>query len=665
MRELNKVKGVGPKTYEKFKESSIDTIEDLLLYFPKNYKVQEIKSIHMAKLNESISISARILDKPKIFFFRKNLSKMTLNVFSEGQKFKVDIFNRHFLAKVLFKNVDIVVTGKFRKDFRSFLASEIVLKKNYKEGIIPEYKIKDIKDGRIRNIISNIFEQHFYISETLPDPILDKRDIDGIQEVVSYIHLPQTKEQLNKALYRLKYQELLEFAIRIELIRKQKLGKSHAHKSYDIAKVKNLIKDIKFELTPSQKQATNEIFKDLKSSFQMNRLLQGDVGSGKTIVSILAAYACVTADHQVAVMAPTLVLANQHYKIFNQYLEKHGVKVEILTSETKNNDKKILLEKLASGHIDIIIGTHALIQEDIDFSDLGLAVIDEQHRFGVEQRKKLREKGYEPDLLLMSATPIPRTLAISIFESSDISQIIEKPVGRIPVKTKILEDQAIEKVYKHIEKEINLDHQVFVVCPLIHENEDSPYYSVEEMQRLLNKRFGQINVGILHGQLDDSLKRIQLERFKNKDIKILVSTTVVEVGVHVDDATLMVIMNANAFGLAQLHQLRGRIGRNDMASHCYLVINQDLEDQDRLKILEKTDDGFEISAYDLKLRGPGEVFGRNQAGIPNFNFANLINDDELLKIALEDARDMIHMEDSQSKRMINQVKKQLDSYHLD
>ena len=397
----------------------------------------------------------------------------------------------------------------------------------------------------------------------------------------------------------------------------------------------------------------------------MNRLLQGDVGSGKTIVAVLAALAAVTAGQQVAVMAPTLVLAHQHYSVFKQYLSDYQINIVLLTSEISLKEKGNILEGIRKNDVNIVIGTHALIQEQIEFMQLGLAIIDEQHRFGVEQRKKLRIKGYYPDILLMSATPIPRSLAISVFESSDISQITEKPLGRKPIITEIVEYSKMDKIYKLIEKELILKNQVYVICPLIEESDHSNYYSVSEIYKIFANKFKQYQTEALHGKMNDSEKVSILNRFKLGQTQILVSTTVIEVGVHIDQATTMVIMNANAFGLAQLHQLRGRIGRSDLQSYCCLVVDEGIEDLDRLKILEQTDDGFMISEYDLKLRGPGEVFGKNQAGIPNFNFANIVEDEELLKIALEDAKEILIKTDNASKSLKDKVIQTIESYHLD
>jgi len=665
MDQLIDIKGVGKTTLSKLNNASINSIEDLLLYFPKSYKIQKLNDIHQVKIGETISLSLTVLKKPNVFFFRKNLSKLSVDCYKDEFKIKVDIFNRHFLSKMLLKDVEIVVTGRFKTNFKIFTANEIILKKNYQEGIIPLYKIEDIKDGKLRNIIDRVLESNYHLDEPLPNEILNKRKIQEINKVVQYIHKPQNMDELDHALRRLKYQELLIFAMRIALIKQHRNNIKISKKTYKIDLVRDFIKEIGFELTNSQKRATNEIFMDLKSNKQMNRLLQGDVGSGKTIVAILAALASVTSGYQVAVMAPTLVLSYQHFEAFKNYLSHIGIHIVLLTSETPLRERKLVKEKIANNQADIVIGTHSLIQEDIHFSNLGFVIIDEQHRFGVNQRKVLRQKGYYPDILLMSATPIPRSLAISIFESSDVSQITEKPKGRKNIITNIYEFQNLRKVYQLMRQELSKSNQVYVICPLIEESETTNYFSVYETYDILNKRFPNVNIGMLHGKMKDQEKIGIINKFKNNDIHILISTTVIEVGIHIDNATTMLIMNANAFGLAQLHQLRGRIGRSNLQSYCCLIVDENIEDIDRLKILENTDDGFNISEQDLKLRGPGEIFGKNQAGIPHLNFANIIEDQEILEKALMDAYELINKNDPKINQLKNQVINTLESYHLD
>lgn len=665
MKNLLDIKGLGQATKLKLEKSSIYSIEDLLLCFPKSYKTQELSSIHSVKLNQAVSLEVLIIKKPTLSFFRKNLTKLSFQVVVEGYEFTVDIYNRHYLTNVLNKGEIIVITGKFKESYKVFSANDIVLRKNYVQGIIPEYKIQDIKDGSLKKIIANVLAYDYRLIENLPKALLERRNLGSINQVIRYIHQPANQIELNKALERLKYQELIYFALRIAVIKNYQKKSKVSKKTYDIKKVRDFIESIDFELTKGQKDATNDIFRDLKSDYQMNRLLQGDVGSGKTIVALLAALATVTSNSQVALMAPTLVLAQQHFDVFNTYLSPLGIQIALLTSEIPIKEKRFILEEIVNKKIDIVIGTHALIQDRIQFKDLALVVIDEQHRFGVSQRKIIREKGYRPDILMMSATPIPRSLAISIFESADISQINEKPKGRKVIKTKIIEYSQMRKVFNLVRLEVENKHQVFVICPLIEESETSLNFSVQETYKIFSESFPEFKIDILHGKMSDKEKLFVLDKYKNKITQILISTTVIEVGVDIENATTMVIMNANTFGLAQLHQLRGRIGRNAFQSYCCLIVNDGIDDLDRLKILEETNDGFKISEFDLKIRGPGEVFGKNQAGIPDFAFANIIDDSDLFAITLEDANTIVKSSDFESKEMMNRVIKSLDSYHLD
>ena len=665
MQALEEIKGLGKVTLDKLNHMGIHSIHDLLLCFPKKYKIQKIESIQNSKMNKYITLRVKVISKPSVFFFRKNLSKLSLQVESENNHFRVDIFNRHFLSKILRRDTEIVISGKFKTSFKVFTASELVLKKSYKEGIIPQYNLSDIHDSRMIKMIDQVLKTEHTIPESLPTKLLNKRHIYTIDRLIKHIHQPTSMDQLSDVITRLKYEELLMFSMRIALIKKKQSRIQTAKKVYQIKRVKHMIQNIGFELTNSQKKATNEIFRDLKSPKQMNRLLQGDVGSGKTIVAILAALATVSAGYQVALMAPTLVLAQQHFKTFKGYLDPYHVNIELLTSEIKSTEKYAIMDHIANQSIDIVIGTHALIQEKISFKKLGLVIIDEQHRFGVEQRRKLREKGFVPDLLFMSATPIPRSLAISVFESSDVSQITEKPKGRKKILTSIHMYSKMNNVFKIIKKELLKGHQAYVVCPLIESNDLGSSIAIEDMLPILKSAFPNYRIHCLHGKMSDQDKVKTIDAFKNGCIHILLSTTVIEVGLHVDQATSMVIMNANRFGLAQLHQLRGRIGRNDLQSYCYLIVDDDIEDIDRLEILTKSDDGFEISAYDLKVRGPGEFFGKHQAGIPNFDYANIIEDKTILAWTKADADEIIEDPDLQSIALKDKVIKTLESYHLD
>ncbi|MCK4551374.1 MAG: ATP-dependent DNA helicase RecG [Tenericutes bacterium] len=666
MGRLIDIKGIGPKTVQKLNRLNIKTTNDLLFSFPSKYETHKINDFSSKELDKELTLVAKVYKKPRIFFIRRNLDKLSVQVEIDKVIFYVHIFNRRFLSKSLIPDTEIVITGRFLKNFASFTASNIVLKKNYKLGIIPIYGFKEIKESTSNKIIKQILSFDYSISETLPGWALDKHKIPNINSLIDIIHNPKTEEDIYISKKRIIYEELLNFAVKIQALKKLNKSIITINKKYDITIVKDFIKTLPFVLTKDQQLATNDIFKDLKSNQQMNRLLQGDVGSGKTIVSIIASLAVVTAKFQVAIMAPTLVLAKQHFATFSKYLSSYGIRIGLLTSEMKISEKNAVAEAIRNNQIDIIIGTHSLIQESIDFHNLGFAVIDEQHRFGVKQRRELRLKGATPDILLMSATPIPRTLAISIYQDIDLSFIKEKPVGRLPISTDVVAYEDLDLLLENIKTELDKNHQAYFICPKILNSETSTKISVNELYNILNTELGnQYKIGVLHGKMIEPEKTSVLDKFYNNEIDILISTTVVEVGVNIKNATVMVILSADSFGLAQLHQLRGRIGRDSFQSYCYLVVDDILEAKDRLKILKETNDGFLISEYDLTIRGPGEVFGSIQSGIPIFKMANLINDQEILAQAFEDATIIMDALDVQSKRLRNKAIKSIESYNLD
>jgi len=662
---LEKIKGFGKVTLKKLNDLNINSIQDLLLTFPKKYEINKIESIEDKELNKQMTLEVEVLGVPKIYYIRKKLTKLTFQAKSLQIVFNITIFNREFMSSFIKLKEKLIVTGKFLKNYNNFSANNITLKQNYQEGILPVYNLRDITENRIRNGIKNVFDTTYHIEDSLPDYLKIKNNFPTLNSSIKLIHQPSSLMEINLVKQRMAYEEFLFFAVRIEMIKRISQRIKTPKKEYDIVKVKELIKTLPYELTKDQKAVTNEIFIDFHKDTSMNRLLQGDVGSGKTIVAIISSYAVVTSGYQVAILAPILVLAKQHFSSFNSVLSKFNVKIEILTSETLTKEKIQILNSVNNGEIQIIIGTHSLLQENITFKNLGFVVIDEQQRFGVEQRKKIREKGINPDILMMSATPIPRTLAISMFESTEVSLIKEKPNNRKLVKTEVIDFEDIKKAYTIIDRELAKGRQTYIICPLIQENENKNTIAIEEAYRMLSNRFKTVKIDILHGKMSDFDKERVLDDFYNNITNILVSTTVVEVGVNVSNASTMIIFNANNFGLAQLHQLRGRIGRNDYPAWCYLVVDNFVEDIDRLKILEESNNGFEISEYDLQIRGPGEVFGFSQSGVPNFQFANIITDTELRENAFEDAKALIDRKDEKSRKIYSRVLKTIESYNLD
>lgn len=665
--ELLAVKGVGEAMLIKLRENAINSVHDLIHFLPSRYEKHEISSIHSMRYLESITLRAKIVNPPVLNYIRKRLTKLIVEVMTEEIVFKVILFNREFLKSSLFVGAEVVITGKFENSLKVMVASDLVLLKNYTIGIIPKYGLVDISDKVFSKLVkSSLSLNQVPLEDSLPDEVIHKRYLLSEKEMIQIAHFPASDQEILSVSKRIKYEELFRFGLRIALLKRLNDQVISNPKKYDISLVKQMIESLPFELTSDQKAVTNEIFKDLKKSNPMLRLLQGDVGSGKTVCSMIAAYAVVTAHEQVAIMAPTEILAYQHYQNFKEMLEHYHVHVEFLSSSIKGQDRTKILHLLQKGQIDIIVGTHSLIQEDINFSKLGFVIIDEQHRFGVEQRKKLRLKGIVPDVLLMSATPIPRTLSIAIFGDMDISSIKTMPLGRKKVITTVADFQAIDSVIVRVNEELSYGNQAYFIVPVIDGKEGSDLIGVSELSSIIRREIPlKYQIEILHGKLKNDEKTAILSRFYEGVTQVLVSTTVVEVGLNAPRATVMTVINAERFGLSQLHQLRGRVGRNDLQSYCYYLSDMVLLGNNRLEILEKTTDGFEISEEDLRQRGPGEVFGSEQTGIPKFRMANIIEDEELLHIAFSDASNILQSRDSKSIKLIKNTLTLIENFQLD
>lgn len=666
MNELLQIKGVGETSVQKLHQNHIDSIGDLIHTYPYKYEINSIKSIHEMVMKEEITIEATLEKSSKVMFIRKHLTKIILTVYSDEIHFQVSIFNREFLKNSLLPGNRYVIKGRFQTPLQ-MVASEIIKKENYIEGIIPVYRLENISSKvYLKWVLEGLKSKASSFTERLPQEVLEKNHLVSIFDFYHIVHSPLSMDDVFLATNRIKYEELIDFFLRLEMMKQLQKRMFVKSKTYQIDKVKKYIDTLPFELTEDQKLVTNEIFRDLKSDRQMNRLLQGDVGSGKTVCAMIASYAVVTASEQVAIMAPTEILAYQHYLVFKDSLEQFGVRISFLSSNVKGKEKAKVLALLKSGEIDIIIGTHSLIQEDVEFKNLGFIVIDEQHRFGVNQRKTLRKKGYTPDVLFMSATPIPRTLAITIFKDMEISSIKALPHGRKPVETVISTFEEMDLVFKRMMDQLDFKHQAYIIVPLIEENDDSKFISIDEFKAIIEANIpDNYVVDYLHGKMKSTEKENVLNRFYQNQTQILVSTTVVEVGVNVPNATFMIILNATKFGLSQLHQLRGRVGRSNHQAYCYLLTDGFYDEESRLDILVKTTDGFKISEADLKFRGPGEIFGNEQTGIPRFKMANFINDKALIESAIEDAKTVIFSSNPKAKSMCKITLASLETYHLD
>ncbi len=666
MSDLLAVKGIGKSSLEKLKLNGIYNCADLVQFFPMKYLHQKIDSLDNFDSIENMTIKGYLVEKPKIYYIRKKLTKMTFTFKVDSLLFQVAIFNREFIAASLKINDELVISGKFQSK-NSFIAHDIVKSAHFIVGIIPLYKLEAISSKVFAKWVNYILSNKMItFQETIPPQLIVKNSLLSSELLYSTIHQPLTEQDIYDATKRIKYEELLDFFTRLYLMKQTRLLSKSSQKRYQINLVREFIASLSFELTEDQKEVTNDIFRDLKSTTQMNRLLQGDTGSGKTIVSIIASYAVVTAKEQVAIMAPTEILALQHKLTFEKYLLPYGVRIAYLSSSVHSKERTKILLQLKNQEIDILIGTHALIQRDIEFKKLGFVVIDEQHRFGVIQRKLIREKGWDPDVLFMSATPIPRTLAITLFNDMDVSSIRQMPTGRIPIISDVISYEQIEKSISVLKSELRLGHQAYVVVPIIEENPDSIRISVNEAYDIMRGFLEDIyHIGVLHGKMKNADKEEILNKFNHNDIQVLISTTVVEVGVNVPNATMMIIFNASSFGLSQLHQLRGRVGRSSALSYCHFISDKDIEEEPRLQVLKQTTDGFKISEADLAFRGPGEVFGYQQTGIPSFKMVNFISDQELIQEVMKDSIELLHFNDPISIHKRETLKKTIDTYQID
>ncbi len=636
--ELQKIKGIGQEFEKKLNTLGIFCVEDLVQYYPYKYNYIHIVDINNTLESETCTVKATVIENPKVSYIRRNFNRLSFKCYSGNNIINVSIFNRAFLKPHITCNKEIFLIGKYNKLKNSFVANDI--KFNLVDNEIePIYHLcEGIKNSNLIKIMDTAINS-IEMENNIPIEYVQKHKLLNKFEAIKIVHKPTNLINCKLARKTLKYEELFDFMFKINYLKNLNNNVIGLKREVSENAISDFLDALPFALTVDQEKAIKEIFNDLNSEARMNRLVLGDVGSGKTIVATFSMYQNYLSGYQSALMAPTEILAEQHYKSIKKLLGDFNIEVELLTGSTKKKEKDDILKRLKNNEINILIGTHAIISDNVEFCKLGLVITDEQHRFGVVQRNTLSDKGITPDVLYLSATPIPRTYALTIYGDLNISMIKTKPEGRKEIITKVKKETEIKDVLYKMLDELKSGHQIYVVSPLIETNGELDLKSVFDLEEKLNMAFQhKVEIGILHGKLKNKEKDEIMNDFKQGIIKILISTTVIEVGIDVKNSTMIVIYNAERFGLATLHQLRGRVGRNELQSYCYLISNYDIE---RLKVLEESNDGFYISEKDFELRGQGDLFGNKQSGDTTFKIANLQQDYELLLVAKKDSEEFI------------------------
>ena len=626
---LDKIKGIGPSTIDKLNKLNIYSTDDLISYYPYRYHVLKKTPLD----EEKVVVSGKILSNPTISFFKK-MNRLSFQMEIDNRILSITIFNRLFLKDKLTIGKVVTVIGKLEKN--TITASDIYL---YDIGngitIIPVYHlVKGLTSKNITKYINEALNQS-YVYDYIPEELSNKYNFIDKKKAIYTINNPVNLKDLDESRNRVKYEELFIYSLKMNYL-KSKRDNNGIPVNINKDEINKFISSLDYSLTDDQLNALEDIYKDMSSNSRMNRLIEGDVGSGKTIVALISMYAFYLSNYQSTLMAPTEILAIQHYNTMTKLFKDFNVNIALITSSTKKSDKNKIYEGLKDGSINMVVGTHSLLNEDLEFNNLGLVVTDEQHRFGVNQRKNLRNKGNNVDVLYLSATPIPRTYALTLFGDMDISIIKSKPNGRKEIITKVYSNDQINDYLTMIHNELKEDHQVYIVSPLI-ESEDEKL-DIKKLKDKFSLAFKNYNIDILHGKMKPKEKDDIMNKYKNHEIDILISTTVIEVGVDVKNATMIAIFDAERFGLATLHQLRGRVGRNDFQSYCLLISSKETE---RVKLMESIHDGFKLSEEDFRLRGSGDLFGTRQHGDMVFKAAKLPKDIDILKQANDDSKEIL------------------------
>ena len=640
--DILNIKGLGPKTLEYLEKLNLYTIQDLIEYYPYRYNIIKISNLKDVQDGEHCTIKGIVDTEPRVSYINKRFNRMTFRVNSDGILINITIFNRAFYKQHLKLGRMINIIGKYDKLKNSITASDIKFEIIRDTKIEPVYHlVNGLKSNNLSNIIKECFNKKVELEDYIPSYLIDKYNFINKLDASYNIHFPTSTNTLKQSKVRTIYEEFFIFMFKMHYLKhKYDLNNQGLKRNVPYDAVNEFIKHLPFTLTPDQLTSVKDIYNDLTADYRMNRLVLGDVGSGKTLVAEIAMYINYLSGYQSAMMAPTEILATQHYENMLKLFKDTNIKIGLLVGSMKKSEKNKVCKELEEGNIDFLVGTHALISDNVKFNNLGLVITDEQHRFGVNQRSNLQNKGMLCDVLYLSATPIPRTYALTLYGDMETSIIKTKPSGRKDIITKLVKNKNLKDVLFHMLAEIKDGHQIYVVSPLIEDEEgESDLETVYELKDKFDTAFNnKVNIGILHGKMKPKEKDEIMESFKNGDIKVLISTTVIEVGVDVKNSTMMVIFNSERFGLATLHQLRGRVGRNDLQSYCYLISDYEAE---RLKVMEESNDGFYISEKDFELRGEGDLFGTRQSGDMVFKVGDIRRDFRILNQCKNDAKEFI------------------------
>lgn len=637
--ELEKLDKIGPKTAKTLNNLGIYSSEDLIRNYPYRFLIFAKRDINNPKYYDEFVSDGIVESMPTLNFFKGKMNRLTFRCNVQNKIVKIVIFNRAFLKPNIIIGKEVTIIGKYDPKKETIVATNIRLGNLNKVEIEPVYHLcKGITSKQmnafIKKALSVVKENN-----NIPKELISKYNLMSEDEAIRIIHNPKDEESLKTALKTLKYEEIFTYMKNIKLLKiKNEVHKDVYKKEVSLNMVNDFINSLPFKLTSDQEKIVFKMLDEICGDTLMNRLLQGDVSSGKTIVAFIISYALYTGGYQTSFMAPTEVLARQHYKNACDLFKDTNFKVGLLTGKMTLKEKRKVYEKIEKNEIDMLIGTHALISDKVVWNNLGLVITDEQHRFGVNQRQTLKNKGLNVEVLMMSATPIPRTYALTIYGDTDTSSIKTKPSGRIPVITKVKKEDEIKDVLEGIYKALKNQNQVYVIAPMIEENDDSNYANVYDLKHKFNLAFKNYNVEVLHGKMTNEEKEKVMDEYAKGNIDILISTTVIEVGVDVKNATVMVIFDADRFGLSTLHQLRGRVGRNSLQSYCYLISDKDTK---RLKIMEEENDGYKISEADFKLRGQGDLFGSRQSGALSFKLSDVRKDYDLLVKVRDDVNELV------------------------